>query len=356
MKILFIPHVPITKIINRVYEFSKCSESYFLSWEIENSSFKDKVISQIVSLFKKIALKENIITIPLLFKPENIAITVNTKMLNYAIKKFNIDVVVNANALLFNIEKIIVPVVYDLVDDHLTPNADIGLTEKRIEKIKKDIQHSQGAVCVTEVLEKKVKSLNSNTITIENGVYIEKFQAARSLKKELELEGKKVYGYIGGVEEWTGIDKACEAYMTIKNSDNAMIIVGGSQGVFFQKLKHKYKNDILFIGMVSPLEVGNYFKTLDVGLIPFKLNDFTNNAYPIKALEYGLAGAVVISTPLQVLLQKELPFISFYEIEYFSQAMQEIELRKTDMDFSMLSWDKQTEKLINFIHKVTDVS
>jgi glycosyltransferase involved in cell wall biosynthesis len=248
-----------------------------------------------------------------------------------------------------------VPVVYDLVDDHLTPNRDIGLTKRRIEKIKKDIQNSQGVVCVTEILEEKIKSLNTKTITVENGLYIEKFQAARSLKRELGLEGKIVYGYIGGVEDWTGIDKACEAYIAIKNNNNAMIIVGDSQGKFFQKLKQKYKNDILFVGLISPSVVGNYFKTLDVGLIPFKLNDFTNNAYPIKALEYGLAGSVVISTPLHVLMQKELPFISFYKIEHFSKAMQEIELQKNGMDFSNFSWDKQTEKLVNFIDKVIDV-
>lgn len=351
MKTLFIPHVPTRKIINRVYEFAKTSDSYFLSWEIENGSLKEKISSQLSSLFQKVALKEGVVTIPLLFKPEKLAINFNTKLLNYAIKKFDIDIVVNANALLFDIKKITVPVFYDLVDDHLSINSDIGLTQPRIEKIKRDIQNSKGVICVTEILEEKAKSLNANTITVENGLYIEKFKKAKSLKKSLGLEGKKVFGYIGGVSEWTGIDRACEAYITIQNRTNAMLVVGESGSPFFLKLKEKYQEKIVFTGLVSPDRVGDYFKTIDIGLIPFKLNDFTNNAYPIKALEYGLAGAMVISTPLRVLKDKKLPFISFYEIDEFALAMQKTESKEIDFNFSKLSWDRQSDRLINFIRR-----
>ncbi len=351
MNILFIPHVPNQKIINRVYEFSKNSNSYFLSWQIENSSLQAKVLSQLVSLFSFIKLEDNIVTIPLLFKPETLATKLNTKMLNYAIKKFKIEIVVNANALLFDIRDINVPVFYDLVDDHISPNPDIGLTPLRVQKIEQDIRDSQGVICVTTVLEEKVKYLNNNTITVENGLYIERFKKAKSRKKELGLGGKKVFGYIGGVDEWTGIDMACESYLEIKDKTTEMIVVGDSKSDFFKVLKKKYNDDILFTGLIPPDEVGDYFKTLDVGLIPFKLNDFTNNAYPIKALEYGLAGAEVISTPLTVLKEKAFSFIHFYDIDEFGVAMKHIEKRDRDFDFSELSWKKQSSKLINFIKR-----
>jgi glycosyltransferase involved in cell wall biosynthesis len=351
MNILFIPHVPETKIINRVYEFAKMSHSLFLDWEMENSSLKAKIVSQVTSLFQPFRLENNILKIPLLFKPQNVALRWNTYSLNRAIKKYNIDVVVNANALLFDIQHITVPVIYDLVDDHLTPNKDVGLTDRRVEKIKTDIVHSRGVVCVTKALEEKVRTLNPNTITIENGLYIKKFQKAKSLKKELGLDGKKIFGYIGGVARWTGIDKACEAYMQIKNNTNAMIIVGENQSAFFQSLKEKYHNDILFVGHISPEKVGDYFKTLDIGLIPFVLNDFTNNAYPIKALEYALAGACVLSTPLKVLQSKRFPFIHFCTIEEFAYCMKHFPAKRFTYDFSELSWEKQSNKLIKFVEE-----
>jgi hypothetical protein len=185
-KILFIPHVPNLNVINRVYEFAKVTDSYFLYWEIDNSNFKNKILSQIKSF--RFFQNDKIVQIPLLFKPEKFATKFNTLFLNRLINKLNIDVVVNANALLFDISSIKVPVFYDMVDDHLEVNSDIGLNEKRVQKIINDIKASKGVICVTSFVEKKVKKYNTNTTTVENGVYIDRFQDAKSLKKELNFQ------------------------------------------------------------------------------------------------------------------------------------------------------------------------
>ena len=350
MNILFIPHVPNLTVINRVYEFAKNTDSYFLNWQIDNSSLKHKITSQLNSL--KFKQDGKIVQIPLLFKPQKLATKFNTLNLNRLIDRLEIDVVVNANALLFDIKEIKVPVVYDLVDDHLEVNSDIGLNRIRVKKIKEDIENSSGVICVTEILEKKVKELglHNNTITIENGVYIEKFQKAKSLKKELGLEGKKVFGFVGGIDEWTGVEKAIKQYLKIKNETNAFLVVGGNDGEFYKKLLNQYDNDILFVGRIKPDLVADYFKSIDVGLIPFELNDFTHNALPIKALEYALAGARVISTPLNGLKAKEFPFVEFCEIDKFGEFMKK-DFNGVEFDFSKISWEKEARKLIEFVRK-----
>ena len=317
MNMLFIPHVPRRDLINRVYEFASNSSSYALSWEMRNSSLQEKILSQIKSL--SFEIDDKIVKIPLLFKPESFAPKINTKVLNFAVDRLGVNAVINANALLFDAKTTKKPLFYDLVDDHLEVNETIGLNRKRVEKIKDDIRASRGVICVTEALKEKVESLNlnGNVIAVENGLYIERFKRAKSLKKELGLEGKRVFGYIGGVERWTGLDRACEAFRVSRRVDDVMIVVGASSGEFYQNLKREYGGEIIFVGAVSPKDVASYFKTLDIGLIPFELNDFTNNAFPIKALEYGLAGARVISTPLSYLQKKAFPFIEFAEIEKF---------------------------------------
>ena len=350
MKMLFIPHSPNITLVNRVYEFAKHSESYFLYWYLDNSSFKNKLRTQFYALSTPFKQQGELLTMPLLFRPDAIAPRLNTYLLNRLIKQYKIDVVVNANALLFDIAAIEVPVIYDLVDDHLTPNSDIGLTPKRVEKVKKDIQNSAGVICVTAELEEKVKILNPNTTVVENGLHLERFEKALSLKKKLSLEEKQVYGYIGGVDAWTGIDKAIVHYLRIATDKTAMIVVGDSNSSFFTQLKQQYKNDVLFIGKVPPNKVGDYFKTLDFGLIPFVLNDFTNNAYPIKALEYGLAGATVLSTPLKVLKNKNFPFINFCYIEHFSECMRDIKPNQVTFNFSNMSWQVKTNTVLQFIH------
>jgi len=352
MNLLFIPHVPNLNVINRVYEFSKNTNSYFLNWKIDNTSLGAKVLSQLQSLRYSIDETNKIIQIPLLFKPEGIASTFNTVMLNRLIEKLNIDVVVNANALLFDVKKIAVPVIYDLVDDHLSPNADIGLTYQRIAKIKEDIAASRGVVCVTHVLEEKVKALglHSNTVTIENGLYLERFTHAKSLKQALNLEGKRVFGYIGGVSKWTGIDRAIKAYLKIKDDTNAFLVVGGDASDFYTKLVRKYGKDVLFVGSVAPSKVADYFKTIDVGLVPFELNAFTHNALPIKAMEYALAGACVIATPLNGLKAKNFPFVTFCDIEAFAVCMQK-KCDEVTFDFDKYSWKEQSSLLYRYIEE-----
>ena len=346
MNMLFIPHVPNLSVINRVYEFAKNTDSYFLYWEIDNSSFKHKIISQLKSL--RFRQDNKIVQIPLIFKPEKLSIRFNTMMLNHLIDKLDIDVVINANALLFDIANIKVPVFYDMVDDHLSINQAIGLTPNRVKKIQTDVKNSKGVICVTSLVEEKVKSFNPNTITIENGIYLKRFNEAKSIKKELGLDGKKVFGFIGGIEEWTGLHKAIQSYLQIKNNHTAFIVVGGNDGSYYKNLLQKYSDDILFVGKVEPQKVAEYFKSIDIGLIPFELNDFTNNALPIKALEYALAGASVISTPLTYLVYKDYPFVTFCDIDDFSHAMLK-DKKRYDFDFTSLDWQKLSDDMIRFI-------
>jgi glycosyltransferase involved in cell wall biosynthesis len=269
-----------------------------------------------------------------------------------------IEAVVNGNALLFDIPNIEVPVIYDLVDDHLTPNSQIGLTSPMVGKIVRDITYSAGVVAVSTFLEEKVQKYNSNTTTIENGLYLERFASARSLKRELGLEGKIVYGYIGGVSPWTQIHRAIEEYLKIASPETAFIVVGGNRGSYYRQLVEKYGKRVHFVGAVPPPQVPNYFKTLDVGVIPFELNDFTSNAFPIKSLEYGAGGAYVVSTPLKYLQSKKFPFITFAPIEDFASVLEQFKMQLPSLpppshlfDFSQYDWKKLGKRLESFIAK-----
>jgi len=354
MKILFIPHVPNVRVVNRVYEFAKHSDNYVLHWRMQNHSLGAKIYSQCASLCVWSGAEGKTLRMPMLFRPQAAATRWNTYMLNRLLKRYRIDAVVNANALLFDVAAIKVPVVYDLVDDHLDTNASVGLDASRVEKIKRDIAASRGVVCVTSALERKAAALHARTCTVENGVPLERFATAVSKKRELGWEHKKVFGYIGGVAPWTGLEKACEAYMRIRSDATAMAVVGGDESAYFKRLKKRFGDAILFVGPVPPEKVADWFKTLDVGLIPFELNDFTHHAMPIKALEYGLAGAQVLATPLRALEAKMLPFVHTVPIEAFAEAMDRIKPETVTFDFASYSWQHRTQQLLDFVWECLD--
>ncbi len=62
-----------------------------------------------------------------------------------------------------------------------------------------------------------------------------------------------------------------------------------------------------FLGRRPYADLPAYCKGLDVGLIPFKINDLTRAVNPIKLREYLAAGLPVVSTPLpEVLLYTQV--------------------------------------------------
>jgi len=359
MKILFIPHIPETGLINRVYELADQLGGYKLIWKMEGGNWGNKVKSQLSSLLRRVKVTGRWVEMPLLFRPEKWAPLFNTYLLNRVVKELGVDVVVNGNALLFDISAVEVPVIYDLVDDHLTPNSKIGLTPRRVGKIVWDIRHSAGVVAVSTLLEEKVKKFNPHTTTIENGLYLERFTSARSLKRELGLEGKIVFGYIGGVSSWTQLHRGIGEYLKIASDETAFLVVGGDNRSYYRQLVGKYGEKVHFVGAVPPPQVPNYFKTLDIGLIPFEVNDFTSNAFPIKSLEYGAGGAYVLSTPLNYLQSKKFPFIQFAPIGEFATQMERLKIQLPTLpspsqifDFSEYDWKKLGRKLKKFLKSI----
>jgi glycosyltransferase involved in cell wall biosynthesis len=354
MNILFIPHVPNTKVVNRVHELARVMGQTVLHWPMRNGSLGEKIRSQAGSLFRGVKIEKGRLSMPMLLRPERAAARFNTALLNRVIERYRFDAVVNANALLFNVKSIRVPVVYDLVDDHLTVNPCLGLSASRVAKIEGDLKAARAVVCVSDVLREKASQFNSRVRVIENGVDLQKFARAKSLKERWGWQGKQVFGFVGGVAPWTGLERACEAYLRIADESTEMLVVGGDGSDYYRSLLQRYSEKIRFVGPVEPAAVGDYFKTIDIGLIPFELNDFTRNAYPIKALEYALAGAEVLSTPLNALRAKKLPFVHFAPIEAFAERMAELKEKKTSpftYDFGPLSWERQGERFMAFIEE-----
>ncbi len=115
MNILFIPHIPNRKVVNRVYEFAKNSNSLSLYWSMESGSFIAKVISQIDSLKIKLMVKICIFLFSLNLK---ISLQKSIQLLSISIKKLNIRMVgLNANASTFDIKPTPGPGFMDLVDE-----------------------------------------------------------------------------------------------------------------------------------------------------------------------------------------------------------------------------------------------
>lgn len=117
-----------------------------------------------------------------------------------------------------------------------------------------------------------------------------------AFKAKLGLEGKTVVGFAGSIFPYHGVDKLIQAFSRIVQGrdDLRLLIVG--DGEILPDLERLASDSglaekVLFTGRVPHEEVLRYMASMDIALIP----DQGWYMSPIKAFEYGLAGAAILS-------------------------------------------------------------
>ncbi len=102
-----------------------------------------------------------------------------------------------------------------------------------------------------------------------------------------------IAGYVGGLHQW--VDQELLATVAERMPDVTFALVGPFQ-VDVERLQ-RVKNIRLF-GQRQHAELPGYVKGFDVGLVPYKITEYTSNVYPTKLNEYLIMGVPVVATDL----------------------------------------------------------
>ncbi|KAF5050895.1 MAG: glycosyltransferase [Methanoculleus horonobensis] len=120
------------------------------------------------------------------------------------------------------------------------------------------------------------------------------------IRSRYGLENCFVVGHVGVLREWLDFRplfiaiKRLAAAMNIK-----LLIVGG--GVGYEDAVKMAKEigvleNIVFTGAIPYSQVPEYISCMDVGIVPFKPDNVSNNSLPLKLFEYFACEVPVIST------------------------------------------------------------
>lgn len=139
----------------------------------------------------------------------------------------------------------------------------------------------------------KAKKYSKNISILSSGVEFNKFNYFKT-KKNFFTKSKLVVGYVGSVTEVFDINLI--EYLSIKNPQLNFIIVGR---IYTNVSKLKKIKNIFFISEIEHSRVPSYMKGFNVGIIPYKVNNFTNSVYSCKLNEYLAMGLPVISTNIK---------------------------------------------------------
>jgi len=140
--------------------------------------------------------------------------------------------------------------------------------------------------------------------------------AIEAIRHQYQLHDRFVIGYIGNHGWWSGLALLMDAFQKLQAQHPnrcKLLIVGPGEELAHYRQQTTSNPDIIFTGPVDPQSVAGYFHVSSIGVLPFQQCPFTDNAMPLKILEYGAARKTVIATPLRELAGLGFPHVALVE-------------------------------------------
>jgi len=240
---------------------------------------------------------------------------------------------------------------YDISDDFLQ-----FATNEKWKRIMGDyeleaVAKSDFVFTTTETLKSKTDKADKKSYIVENGIDLEEFKnAVNILKKEFK---SPVCGFIGGLFQW--IDFNLLEKLTERFPQYSFVFIGPTdQEQHLNRLSKK--NNVYYLGEKDKRDIGNYFASLDIGLIPYvseeeypRLKTVNSN----KVFQYCYFGYPIVSTEFtQVNELRNIidvgenneDFIKKFEMAMISDSFIRQEKRKKFAYQN--SWEKRVEEIL----------
>ena len=199
------------------------------------------------------------------------------------------------------------PLVRDLID-----NIDPSLTiyyciddlassspeARRITASEDQLFRDADLVFVTsEKLRQRAAQFSERVHLFPFGVSLEAFdrvrEAGSGVPEDLKALPRPVAGYVGGLHQWVDQDLLVA---TAKRLPHVSFALVGPPQVDVSALERE--PNIHLFGQRAHAELPRYVQGFDVGLVPYRITDYTANVYPTKLNEYLVMGVPVVATNL----------------------------------------------------------
>ena len=186
-------------------------------------------------------------------------------------------------------------VVYYCVDDFASFT---GYDRDQVLRDEQDLCHRADLVVTTSMaLQDAKKHLNPNTMLVPHGVDYEHFSRALTdglpTPPDIADIPRPRLGFFGLIHDWVDLDLLTD--VARRQPDWHIVMIGESN---LDLSKYRTVPNMHFLGRKPYEELPAYCRELDVGLIPFKINELTLAVNPIKLREYLAAGLPVVSSLL----------------------------------------------------------
>ena len=199
------------------------------------------------------------------------------------------------------------PLAHDLMD-HLDPSLTIyyciddfvssSPEARRIVRSEEAMFRRADLVFVTsEKLRQRAAAFSARVHFFPFGVKFESFAQAREAPREppgdVSTLKRPIVGYVGGLHQW--LDQELVAEVAARLPDVTFAFVGPAQA---DLSRLERLPNVALLGAKPHDALPAYVREFDVGIVPYRLSDYTANVYPTKLNEYLAMGIPVVASDL----------------------------------------------------------
>ncbi len=149
----------------------------------------------------------------------------------------------------------------------------------------------------SEKLAERARAHSTRVHRFPAGVDFDEFARVRAepdaVPADLKALGRPVAGYVGALHQW--LDQDLVAAVAQRMPDVAFVLVGP---VHSDTSRLTACANVHLLGARPHTEVPAYIKGFDVGLVPYRVSEYTASVYPVKLNEYLAMGVAVVATDL----------------------------------------------------------
>ncbi|MBN1353479.1 MAG: YdcF family protein [Candidatus Omnitrophica bacterium] len=254
-------------------------------------------------------------------------------------------------------------VVYYCIDDFSSSSAGAKKIKRSEERI---IKKANLVFATSQKLYEYCHRFNGETHLFPFGVSIGGYNRAREKDIDMPDEMRRIkgpiIGYVGGIHKWVDMELLKKIARIIK--DASIVLIGPKQADLCGL--DTFEN-VYVLGKKEQRDLPKFVKFFDVGIIPYKITEYTSHVYPTKINEYLAMGKPVISTeiPEVVRFDRENGKNFIYFIKDESNIKNVIESALRDRDAAITekricvanenSWVSRIEKMCDLIEEKLSV-
>ncbi len=212
------------------------------------------------------------------------------------------------------------------------------------------ISKADAVITTSEILYHNKSCKTKDCYLIKNGVDFNRFCIHADKVKKTK---RKVVGYTGSIDDRFDIDTM--VYLIENLPEVEFLFAGRTPDENAFRIMSGYPNT-RWLGSKKPEEIPAIIGEIDLGVVPYRVNEYTKSVYPLKFNEYLAVGKPVVSSEFANLPEFK-PFIHFASSkESFLNAVKEelrsdneIKKRERIKFASGNSWEKRAEDFSSII-------